>query len=791
MYRHVLQGSANARPLADSRLDLDKIQDWHASCTAAGHSFDSIIDYDVSVREVLQSIASAGRASPSLIDGKWAVIKDEPQTVPIQHFTPRNTYGFRGEKSFDEMPHALRVRFINRDKGWLQDERLVFDDGYTAGTATQYDTLELNGITNPSAAWKHGRYHIATARLRPETYSFYTDLEHIVATRGDLIRFSHDVPLFGLMTGRVKSVISSGPDITGVTLDAALTMQADKTYAMRFRLADGATLVKTLVTSPGIHHTVSFAAPDTAGPVAGDLALFGESGQESVELIIRAIEPQGDLAAKITCVDAAPAIHTADTGTIPVFSSQITLPPELQRPPAPILSEIQSGSETLMRSIDGSTITRILVTLAPTAFLSPLTLTAQIRANGETDFHPATILSQTQSSLTLGDVEDGETYDLQIRYVTAGGIISPPLTITGHRVDSAGTTPSDVSGFSMNTLGDTMHLVWSPVSDAGLSHYVLRFSPVTSGASWNAAVDLISHIAREAASITVPAAVGSYLIKAVDIHGQASTNAAIIVSTVTDISGYNAVLTVTESPGFSGAKTGTGVSTGGLQLAGADSVDDWTDMDDVDNADIGNDGMILSGDYTFADTVDLGAVYTSRLTAGLGVFANDLSNGIDHWSDMDIVESFDQNVDPSLWSVQLQLRTTADDPSGTPAWSAWMPFVVGDYTARGFEFRAQLASYTDHVTPVISALSVDIDMPDRTTSARNIVSDAAGSPVSFAPAFRATPAVAITPYNMATGDYYAVTALSAAGFSIRFYNSAGTGISRTFDYIAKGYGFAG
>jgi hypothetical protein len=40
LFRHVLQGSANARPLADSRLDLPRIEEWHAANTAAGREFN-------------------------------------------------------------------------------------------------------------------------------------------------------------------------------------------------------------------------------------------------------------------------------------------------------------------------------------------------------------------------------------------------------------------------------------------------------------------------------------------------------------------------------------------------------------------------------------------------------------------------------------------------------------------------------------------------------------------------------------------------------------------------------
>ncbi|TAL39628.1 MAG: hypothetical protein EPN97_02065 [Alphaproteobacteria bacterium] len=790
LFRHILQGNANARPLADSRLDLSRIIAWHGDCAVAGREFNAVIDYDMSVRDVLADVAAAGRASPTLIDGKWAVVSDAPQSVPVQHFTPRNTAGFEGRKAFADLPQALRVRFINRNKGWLQDERLVYDDGYDAGNTTRYETLDLAGITDPVQAWKDGRYHIATARLRPETYSFHCDIEHIVCTRGDLIRFTHDVPLFGLMSARVKSLLTSGSDTTGVVLDAEVEMEPGKSYAVRFRKGDGTSLVTALQTVAGVSKTVAFASPVATvdGPQPGDLALFGEAGSESVELVVKSISPQNNLSARITCVDAAPAVHLADAEPIPPFDSQITLPPELQRPPTPILASIQSGEEALMRNTDGSLVTRILITLQAPAFGPQLTLRARIRAQDETAFHPAETFSQGQDRISITDVTEGETYDIELRYITSAGVSSEPLLIAGHRVEGTAALPSDVTGFVINVLGDTAHLSWEDVPDLDLDHYALRFSPQLADVSWNSAIDLIARIAPDATSLSVPAAIGTYLVKAVDVGGRYSANPAVAATAVNGLPGQNAVLTVTESPGFSGANTNTGVSTGALQLAGADSIDDWPDIDAVLNVDIGNDGVLTSGAYAFADSVDLGAVYTSRLTADIAVSGIDLNSTIDTWDDTDLVENFDGVADPSLWSLVLQLRFTSDDPSGSPVWSGWMPFVIGDYTARAFEFRVLLASAISNVTPSLSLLTVDVDMPDRTVSGRGIASAAGGTTVSFAAPFRATPAITITPQDMATGDYYAITTPSSASFGIRFFNSAGTGISRTFDYLARGYG---
>lgn len=110
------------------------------------------------------------------------------------------------------------------------------------------------------------------------------------------------------------------------------------------------------------------------------------------------------------------------------------------------------------------------------------------------------------------------------------------------------------------------------------------------------------------------------------------------------------------------------------------------------------------------------------------------------------------------------------------------------YTARAYEFRIVLATADAFVTPAVSMLRVNIDMPDRTASARDITSLAAGSTIAFITPFRAVPAIAVTAHNMQTGDYYTITTPTETGFSIRFFDAAGTGIVRSFDYLAKGYG---
>jgi hypothetical protein len=82
-------------------------------------------------------------------------------------------------------------------------------------------------------------------------YSLYQDFEHLVCRRGDKVRVSHDIPLWGSGWGRVKSLVTDGGNITHVVLDELVTMEAGKSYACRFRLANGDTLVLSVETVVG------------------------------------------------------------------------------------------------------------------------------------------------------------------------------------------------------------------------------------------------------------------------------------------------------------------------------------------------------------------------------------------------------------------------------------------------------------------------------------------------------------------------------------------------------------
>src|SRR3546814_883968 len=89
-YREALQGIGNARALPDSKVDLTALEDWAEKCVARGWKANLVVDYETTVGQLLQDIASAGRAAKALRGGKYSVVIDEADKPTVGHFTPRN-----------------------------------------------------------------------------------------------------------------------------------------------------------------------------------------------------------------------------------------------------------------------------------------------------------------------------------------------------------------------------------------------------------------------------------------------------------------------------------------------------------------------------------------------------------------------------------------------------------------------------------------------------------------------------------------------------------------------------
>lgn len=395
-------------------------------------------------------------------------------------------------------------------------------------------------------------------------------------------------------------------------------------------------------------------------------------------------------------------------------------------------------------------------------------------------------------------IEDGN-YDVRARAISTLGVRGAWNTVPDWYVSIFAPPPANVTGFVGNVVGSTLHLTWEPVADLDLSHYKVRYSSLTSGAVYSNAVDIVDKVARPANSVTVPAQTGTYFIKAVDKVGGLSvtpTSFAVLVDS-NNVEDFNAIVTLTEDPTFAGTRDNVVVLTDetGDYLA-LDTVNKFDELaGDFDDAlglfDGGAGDIVPSGTYQFFNSIDLGDKYTSRVYPTFDVDYLDYVNDFDGAAGLFDSRAGQFDGDPDQFdttSAKLQVRYTDNDPAGTPTWSAWQSFIVGDISARAMQFRVLMTSTSGTATPAVRALAAQIDMPER-VQAQSDIAFTGTTNITFPSAFKDTPAIGIALANLADGERYTITSKSRTGFTITIYDGLSVSTNSVdLDYVAKGYG---
>jgi hypothetical protein len=548
--------------------------------------------------------------------------------------------------------------------------------------------------------------------------------------------------------------------------------QAEELCEIILRRSRNALAVEVMVTSEALNLTIGDLVDltySTGGFSSKLFRVYGLSINTDSTVSLKLIEHQDNF---YTWSEKAQAPTIADT----------TLPnPNSVSAPASVTLDDQ-----LIEYSDGVVITALDVTIGASLDNFVDYYQVEYKLSTDTDY----LISGQVTGLfhRILNVKDGFIYNVRVRAFNTLGVSSTYTSATRTIIGGIA-PPSDVTDFSCNIIGGDAHLSWQQITDLDLAYYQIRYSTQTSGASWANSVSLVEKVARPATSVTVPARVGSYLIKAVDKNGNYSSNETIIATNVSTIGNFNAIVTQTESPTFSGIKNQTVVSDGTLRLDSSELFDSATGNFDSGtsffDSGVTSYDLYAEGNYVFANPIDIGGVYTSRVTASITQTSDNLDDLFDlRTGDFDDAGSNFDGDTPANCNAHLEIALSNDNITYTD----FRNFVVGDYTARYYKFRVFLRSFDLASTPVISALSVSIDMPDRIFSGNDISSGAGTYTVTFTnPFYSVNYAVGITAQGLATGDFFLLSNKTINGFDLAFKNSGGTGISKTFDYIAKGY----
>ena len=495
LFLYVLKHPANPQRVKDAdvstKVDLAQIQYFHYYCGQKGFTYNGILASQRSILEVLRDICAAGRASPAMVDGKWSVVIDEPKPNIVQHFTPHNSWGFESSKALVKMPDGLKVTYIDEDQDYQQAEIIVYNLPKSESDAELFESIQLPGVTKKSLVIDHARWHFAQAKLRPEVYRLNTDIEYLVCNRGDRVKVSHDVPMWGGGTGRIKDRIST----TEFTLDEEIYIDVSKRYTIRVRSSTGASIereVDKTGLSTGYYTSVKILIAATAAQInSSDLYMFGELGQESQDLIVLNIEPSSNKTASITLVDygvnSSYNIFT-DYATLTestVFDTKITLPGKDLRssftntdvPNITLIASDESAARLLSTGVYEQ---RIKISYTNPQELPKGTemIECSYYLQGTSTLINASTFKEkyNSGSIYISGVVKGEVYKIKLRYVATDGRTGPWTSELTHTVGTFKTYSTvDSVYLDLNThFLDMSAISNTPINPALFKHYEYR-----------------------------------------------------------------------------------------------------------------------------------------------------------------------------------------------------------------------------------------------------------------------------------------------------------------------------
>lgn len=726
--------------------------------------------------KVIQDMASVFRGMVYWSGGTLTATQDAPAD-PVYLYSPANVV----DGLFSYSGASLKARHSVAVVAWNDPEdfyRQKYEYVEDANAISRFGIIETQvyaiGCTSRGQAARVGRWLLYTEQYESETVTFRTGVEGAVCRPGHIVSVADPVRAGSRLGGRVVSATT-----TTVTLDAipSINVVNGTLYVV---LEDGSVESRQIQSTAGA--TITVASAFTSAPAAQSMWLADVSAARAQLFRVVQVTEEDDGTFEVTGVAHDPQKYAVVENGVKLEPRDISV--LSLAPGEPIDPKL---TESLYED-SGQVKVKLTVSWQPS--LNATAYAVQYRI----DDGNFVLLPQTSANDI--DILDALTgfYEVTVTAISAIGKRSLPVTVTGEVVGKVA-PPGDVEDFSLLPSAGYANLQWTRSTDLDVligGSVRIRHSPVTSGATWANSVDVVPALPGNATRAQAPLLSGSYLIKFIDSSGVSSENETTAVTTVADLLAFNVVDTLTESPSFPGAKTNVEIEpdTGYLTLSSDGLIDDYLgDIDDLGSFDFLG-GVASGGTYEFDDEVgDLGAVFTSRITANIEVEAFETSNFVDTWVDVDDLSDIDGGRIDDV-DVILEMRTTEDDPAGSPVWTSWKPFIVNDYSFRAIEFRLRLVTATSTHNIRVKTLEVTVDMPDRVANLRGLSSGAGVYNVVFPEGFYETPSVGVTANDMLSGDYYEITNQTNLGFDIVFKSSGGSAVSRNFDVLAKGYGRA-
>ena len=734
--------------------------------------------------KLINDMCSVFRAMPYWSTGSLTVAQDKPSD-PAYLFTYANVdeagFSYSGS-SLKTRPNVAVVQYMDLDL-----RNTAYEVVENAASIAKYGVIKTQvtafACTSRGQAHRVGDWLLYTANYEAtETVTFTASIDAGVIVRpGQVIEISDPVRAGSRRGGRIHAATT-----TAVTVDDATGLTTANSPTLSVILSDGTVQTRSVSTVVGNVITVSSAF--SSSPNVNSVWIYETTDLKTTTWRVLGVQEQDQCKYAVTALAYNSSKYDYIERGVPLQTRTVSSLNVIPNPPANL-----TASEVLYES-NGRATVKIIVTWQPIAGITSYRVQWR-KTNGNWN-----IQTVQKNDYEILDSQDG-TYEIQVLAVNAALQTSQPAILNFVAYGKTA-PPFDVTGLSLIAIDSASAILsWDPAPDLDVrlgGKVLIRHSVLTTGAIWEQAQELVPSASGNQTQKQVPLLTGTVLVKFEDDGGRRSVNADSVIVTLPTPQPRFTVTTYAEdaeSPPFTGNYTNMVYMSefGGIILTSGTNVDDmaidgnWDGLASVDSV----GGVVSSGEYEFGSTFDMGATFdvnltrrfTSRPYLPASLWDDKLSN-IDDWPLID-----EANLDGV--NATLYVRSTTDDPAGTPTWSDWREFANAIVKARGFQFKVLAESTDTSQNIIIDQLGATLELQQRTEQSGTLTSTAGTYSVTFGNAFYQAPTLGLTAFNMATGDYWSIASVTTTGFQVTFRNSAGTAVSRQFTYNAVGYGKAG
>ena len=761
------------------------------------------IQTSVEAFSVINTLSGIMRCIPIWSEGALLLTQDSPKD-PSYLFTLANV----GSEGFSYTGSSLKTRstvvavsYFNMDIRDIDYEEVEAEAAYKSKYGLHVKRVKALGCTSRGQARRFAKAILFAEQRETEVVNFSVSMESGCVVRPGAIISISDPARSGIRrAGRINAATT-----TQITVDDSNStdLSDQNNPKLSVILPNGTVETKNVTSISGKVITLESALSQT--PNINSIWMLENDTVSAQSFRVMSVEERDGISYGITALAYVNDKYAFIEDGQPITTQNISILNLLKPPPQGL-----KGNEVIVL-INNQPVSKLIVRWQPVTGVNSYMVNYRFNNNN--------IVSATTSSpdFEIFNTKVG-AYEVSVRSLNVA--LEPSATAATDTFNTIGKTavPADVTGVSAEQIpGDSgsIRLSWNKSTDLDVTHggfvYIRHDSSRIDGTgTFENAVDLIEAVPGNSTSAIVPAITGEYILKFQDDGGRFSTGEGSVVVQLADTSNNLLVQTRREDqdvPKFQGVKINTAVdeATDALNLAGVGLFDDigvtiGSSFDDPVIASIDDiGGSAPTGSYDFKDTLDLGGVFSLDLVRHFkteGYFPSDLFDA--RQSAFPTTGNFD-GTEANDVDAQLFVRTTQDDPSGSPTYTAFQPFASGTFKARGFQFRTVLTSTDPDQDIRVFELGYTAKIQARQEIRTNITQSAGATAYTFDNAFFTgtaallgansnLPSVNITAQNLASGDYFVITNLSGTGFTIDFKNSSNASIGKNFSYTAVGFG---